>query len=499
MFLAEQIQLGNRLVAIKVLRHQFLEEPDFLQRFRDEAASTARIRHTNVVTVYEAGQSDDGSPYIAIEYLDGETLRQVLQKQGALPLLACIEILNQIARGLNAAHRLGIVHRDLKPDNVFITHDDDGKPLAKILDFGIAKMRESSTHTMTGLAVGTPAYMSVEQASGMRSEQLDGRSDIYSLGIVVYEMLTGRVPFDADTPLAYVRKHIAEPPLPPSSIRPDLQAFPGLESVVMKALAKDRDNRYKSAPEFAAEFAAAATRPMPAQVSAPTIRRAAAAAAPSQKLSKALIGLASAMAVLVLVAAMAWWKFKGPNSEAAKNPNPPINTPSEQVKNSAPDIKQNPAAQPEAPISQAPSQPLPSRQQWDVYQKEPAADKSGSSAFAKDIDGEVAMDFAMGTTRRVQFLPGESSASMEHTVMAGVRDHYLIRGSSGQVMSASVTSPTNAAIISVRGPDGQYLIPSTGTGSRTAWTDRLAQTGDFVLEVESTGGAAKYVLNVTIN
>ena len=183
-FLAQQVNLGHRPVAIKVLHHRLLEDPEFLQRFQDEAASTARICHQNVVTVYESGQADDGSPYIAMEFLEGETLRQTLQRLGALPPSACAEILQQVARGLHAAHKIGIVHRDLKPDNVFLTHDGEGKPLAKIVDFGIAKMRESSTHTMTGLTVGTPAYMSVEQASGMRSDELDRRSDIYSLGIV---------------------------------------------------------------------------------------------------------------------------------------------------------------------------------------------------------------------------------------------------------------------------------------------------------------------------
>jgi serine/threonine-protein kinase len=145
-----------------------------------------------------------------MEYLEGESLRQYLKREGSIPLDTTAEILQQAGRGLNAAHKLGIIHRDLKPDNIFLTHDDDGKLLVKIVDFGIAKMRESTTHTMTGLAVGIPTYMSVEQASGMRSEEIDGRSDIYSLGIVAYEMLAGTVPFRADTPLAYVQKHLTD-------------------------------------------------------------------------------------------------------------------------------------------------------------------------------------------------------------------------------------------------------------------------------------------------
>jgi serine/threonine-protein kinase len=154
-FLAEQLTVGNRRVALKVLRRKLLEDPDFLQRFQDEASSTGRIRHQNVVTVHECGQTDDGSPYIAMEYLEGESLRQILRRRGSLPLPETAEILKQAARGLNAAHRLGIIHRDLKPDNIFLTHDDDGQPLVKIVDFGIAKMREANTHTVTG---GFPRY-----------------------------------------------------------------------------------------------------------------------------------------------------------------------------------------------------------------------------------------------------------------------------------------------------------------------------------------------------
>src|ERR1019366_6286911 len=202
-FLAEQVGVGNRPVALKVLNRKFLDDPDFLQRFQNEAGSTGRIHHPNVVTIFESAQGDDGTPYIAMEFLEGESLREVLKQRGALPLPEVAEILQQAARGLNAAHRLGIIHRDLKPDNIVLTHGDEGELVVKVVDFGIAKLRESATHTMTGTVLGTPAYMSYEQASGMRSDELDARSDIYSLGVVVYEMLTGRTPFHSDTPVGY--------------------------------------------------------------------------------------------------------------------------------------------------------------------------------------------------------------------------------------------------------------------------------------------------------
>lgn len=254
-FLAEQIAVGNRSVALKILRRTLLQDADFFQRFRDEAASTGRIRHRNVVTIYECGQTDNGSPYIAMEYLEGESLRQVLKRRGSLPLDVTAEILQQAARGLNAAHKLGIIHRDLKPDNMFVTHDEEGQPLVKILDFGIAKMRESTTHTMTGLALGTPAYMSVEQAAGVRSEEMDGRSDVYSLAIVGYEMIAGCVPFQASSPFEYARKHLTESPPPINFVRPDLNVSIRAEQVLGKALSKAREDRYATVLDFAQEFA----------------------------------------------------------------------------------------------------------------------------------------------------------------------------------------------------------------------------------------------------
>jgi serine/threonine-protein kinase len=180
------------------------------------------------------------------------------------------EILQQAARGLNAAHKLGIIHRDLKPDNIFLTRGDEGETIVKVVDFGIAKLRESATHTQTGMVLGTPAYMSFEQASGMRSDELDARSDVHSLGVVVYEMLTGRTPFHSDTPVGYLRMHMQEDPPSFRAVKPDLPALPQLESVVMKALSKDRDQRHRSALEFARDLTSAA-QPSPTAQSPVTI------------------------------------------------------------------------------------------------------------------------------------------------------------------------------------------------------------------------------------
>jgi serine/threonine protein kinase len=262
-FLAEQIGVGNRPVALKVLNRKLLDDPEFLLRFQNEAGSTGRIHHPNVVTIYEAAQADDGTPYIAMEFLDGETLRDALKERGALPLSECAEILRQTAHGLNAAHKLGIIHRDLKPDNIFLTQGDGGELIVKVVDFGIAKLRESVTHTITGMVLGTPAYMSSEQAAGIRSDQLDLRSDVYSLGLVVYEMITGSLPFHSDTPLGYLRKHMLEAPPPLRTFTSGMPVPAAVEAVVMKALAKSREDRFASVLVFANEFDSAVASALP--------------------------------------------------------------------------------------------------------------------------------------------------------------------------------------------------------------------------------------------
>ena len=314
-FLAEQLALG-RMVAIKVLRRRLLDDPQFLSRFQDEALSLGRINHQNVVTVHECAQTDDGLPYIAMQFLEGETLAAALDRRGALPLAEVAEILQQAARGLNAAHRLDIVHRDLKPDNIFLAQDDEGRLQVKIVDFGISKMRESANHTNTGAFIGTGAYMSPEQASGMKSEALDKRADVYSLGIVAYEMVAGRLPFQGDTLWAFVNKHVNEAP-------PRMTGVPGeVEKVVMKALEKKREQRYATAPEFAREFAGAVEqasvrrRDTVVETPEPTPRSKTQATSPSPpppppKASSAKWVIGAVAALLLISVGGAWYVLSG--------------------------------------------------------------------------------------------------------------------------------------------------------------------------------------------
>ncbi len=245
----EATQLGlDRPVAIKVLLPALIRDEKVQERFRREARSAASLQHPNIIQIYDYGISDHG-PYIVMEFLRGQSLRQLL-RQGPLPIERSIEMMEQVCSAVSAAHTAGIIHRDLKPDNIIIEERANGQMMAKVLDFGIAKMREAQVEesdvNLTGAnIIGSPAYMSPEQSMG---HELDGRSDVYSLGIVLYEMLTGATPFGkASTPAMLVHQISSQPP-PVTELRGE--ATNALELVVMKALAKECDLRFNSTVEF---------------------------------------------------------------------------------------------------------------------------------------------------------------------------------------------------------------------------------------------------------
>lgn len=233
----------DRHVAIKILPFEFSGDPEFLQRFRREVITIARLEHPHILPVYDSGDFQ-GAPYLVMRYLDAGTLRdRIRQKRLSLPEID--HIVSQLSDALAYAHNLGVIHRDLKPTNIMLTERND----VLLTDFGIAKVLGAGTQiTATGAITGTPAYMSPEQGDG---SQIDQRSDIYSLGVVLYEMITGRVPFEAETPLAVILKHIQAPLPLPSSILP---VHPAIERVILKTLAKQREDRYASAAEFKAAW-----------------------------------------------------------------------------------------------------------------------------------------------------------------------------------------------------------------------------------------------------
>ena len=243
----------DQVRALKVLGRDLAADPDFVKRFEREAVLMSRLQHANVVRVDDIDETEDGRPYIVMEYVEGRSLRQVIQEEGPLPPLRVCSIARQAAAGLSAAHLLGMVHRDVKPDNIVLLDTPKGET-AKVLDFGIAKLKEAKwgdgVHTATGVIVGTPQYLSPEQAMGKRSEDLDGRSDLYSLGLVMYQMLTQKLPFHTDSAVGWLMAHVQVAPAPIREVRPDLAIPDALIDLVMQCLEKDRESRPSSAQEL---------------------------------------------------------------------------------------------------------------------------------------------------------------------------------------------------------------------------------------------------------
>jgi eukaryotic-like serine/threonine-protein kinase len=233
-------RLLARRVAIKVLQSQFARDPSFLIRFKREAQAAASLSHPNIVGVYDTG-SEDGTHFIVMEYVDGRTLKDVIRAEGPLYPQRAAEICADVCSALSAAHARGLIHRDIKPGNVMLT--PDGK--VKVMDFGIARATTSETITQTAAVVGTAQYISPEQAQG---QTVDYRSDLYSVGCCLYEMLTGTVPFTGATPVAIAYRHVREDPTPPRMLNRDVPA--PLEAVCLKAMAKLPDNRYQTAAEL---------------------------------------------------------------------------------------------------------------------------------------------------------------------------------------------------------------------------------------------------------
>src|SRR3954451_16337179 len=248
-YCAEDTQLGRK-VALKLLYRRFAEDSEFVERFRREASSAAGLQHPNIVGIFDRGEWD-GTYYIAMEFLQGHTLKQLVREHGAMPPDLAIDITIKVRRAARFDHKRGVVHRDIKPHNVIL--DEEGR--AKVTDFGIARAGASDM-TETGSIMGTAQYLSPEQAQG---RPVSPRSDLYSIGVMLYELLTGRVPFDAESPVTIALKHISERPVPPREVNPAVP--PALEAVVLRALEKDPERRFADAEEFAAALLEARERP----------------------------------------------------------------------------------------------------------------------------------------------------------------------------------------------------------------------------------------------
>jgi len=249
----------EKKVALKVLNREYSANREVVERFKQEAVSASRIKHPNVIDVFDFGQLDDGSCFIAMELLEGQDLGELLSMRGSLEPVEAIRILLQVAKALGLAHSRGVVHRDLKPENVFLQNTPEGERIVKIVDFGIAQLRgrdeianESSGRrrrlTKTGMIFGTPEYMAPEQARGL---EVDHRTDIYAAGIILYELLTGGVPFIGDSFLEVLNQHVLDPLPPLRKYKPDLSVSPELESVLRRMLEKKPEDRFAHMKEVA--------------------------------------------------------------------------------------------------------------------------------------------------------------------------------------------------------------------------------------------------------
>ena len=254
-YLAEHVKMGRKS-AVKVMNPGMVQDADAISRFNREASNAARINHQHVAGIYDFGETAEGLIYLAMEYVEGEPLTDLVKRSGALPPARAAELTRQTGEALAVAHDMGIVHRDLKPDNIMITRNRDGSDCVKVVDFGIAKAAnvDAQKVTRTGLIVGTPEYMSPEQLAG---DPLDGRSDVYSLGLVAFNMLTGHLPFPSETVQESMIMRLTDRPKRLAEMRPETEWPAEVQAVMDHALQRDAAQRFASASDFGRELSAA--------------------------------------------------------------------------------------------------------------------------------------------------------------------------------------------------------------------------------------------------
>ncbi len=358
-FLARHVAIG-RMVAIKTLGREMRERAGIAQRFLREAQTSSMVRHPNVVDILDFGHTERGTPFFVMEYLEGEDLKSVLKRERVLSWERSCAIVTQVCAGLAAAHAQNVIHRDLKPDNIYLVMQD-GREVVKVLDFGIAKIVSGdSLHdaTQTGVLLGTPEYMSPEQA---RDEVLDARSDIYACGVMLYRMLTGRLPFRAKSFMAVLSMHLQDVPIPPRQLDPPSAITEAQEAVILRCLAKARDDRYPSADALAQALRAADLDMAPSPAAIP-VELADDTPTPAKRPPRWLLGGLGGVISLGIAAGL-FFALRGPTSEgdptgpnehvpaAMSPPTPTVEpTPPEAVTRPAPDAPVTPPGEPAEPI-----------------------------------------------------------------------------------------------------------------------------------------------------
>ena len=324
-YLARHVLMG-RQCALKVMNQALSQDPDAVSRFNREATNASRISHPNVCAVYDFGLTPDGLVYLAMEFVEGRALSELLDDFGPLPVQRAAELMAQCAHGLQVAHDLGIVHRDLKPDNIMVTPGKD-REIVKLVDFGIAKAAETGSGqrvTRTGFVVGTPEYMAPEQLAG---DPLDGRSDQYGLALVFYRAITGVLPFEGTSAQETLVKRLTDPPRPLAVARPDVPFPAGLQGVMDRALARDPEARYPTVTGFAEAVSAitrgdaVATRPLERARAAATMPL-----PPTRQTSRtpARAGIPLLVAGATTIAVVATWMALQPDTRVPAPPPAPV-------------------------------------------------------------------------------------------------------------------------------------------------------------------------------
>ena len=419
----------DEVCALKVINLELASDLSFVKRFGQEAALTRKLQHPNAVRVEDIDQADDGRPFMVMEFIEGESLKDVIQHQAPLPVPRACRIAKQVAAALDAAHRLGMIHRDIKPGNILLTRPaaGAGEELAKVLDFGIAKMKEAhlavggATLTRTGTSIGTPAYMSPEQAMGKTGDGLDGRADLYSLGVVMYEMLTGELPVQAESEVQMLIGQISTPPKPIRARRPELTE--GIGAVVMRCLEKDPARRPASGAALIALIEAAergvgsgaAPDEMPTVATPRPVPVQTAKAVPARRRSR---WVWAALVVALVVSARGVWHFGSRRKPVANSPSvsePPVvkSRPSPEAAASMPPPPQTPARQ-----------EVPSKPEKAESPEVPEAAEPGSKP-ADDIQRALnALPFNAATNKEVRDIWRHASELMKKGDFDGAAEQY---------------------------------------------------------------------------